>query len=107
MRAKKFSELNDSRSPADRAQAFLRSWQATPPGGHIDFRVGFTSLGAAAIVITIGKLDHALTVREARVVADIIADAIAKCPVESDGNGFAEMRSSILDACKIAEANHQ
>jgi hypothetical protein len=107
MHAKKFSELNDSRSPADRAQAFLRSWQATTPGGHIDFRVGFTSLGAPAIVITMGSLDHALTVREARVVADIIADAIAKFSVESDGNGFAEMRASILEVCKIAEASHQ
>jgi hypothetical protein len=106
MHAKKFSELNDNRSSADRAQAFLRSWQETPPGGHIDFRVGFTSRGDAAIVITIGSLDHALTVREARVVADIIADAITKFPVESDGNGFAEMRSSILDVCKIAEADN-
>jgi hypothetical protein len=107
MRAKKFSELNDSRSAADRAHAFLRSWQATPPGGEIDFRVGFTSQGEAAVVITMGTLDHALTVREARVVANIIDDAIAKFPSETGGGGFAQMRSAILEACKIAEASHQ
>jgi hypothetical protein len=98
------SEIIDSRSPSERAVAFLLAWRDLRKGGEVEFRAASTADGRPGIVITLGNLDHVFTLNEAGVVADIIDDACKIYPVESVEEGLPQMRKAILDTIEIVKA---
>lgn len=99
--------IADKRHGADRAHAFIDAWRAVIDAGKpapLEIRLGEAVDGGAALLISLGGLEHVMTTREARILAEIVDNAIKRFPAQAADMAFAEMRDTIIDAANAADA---
>ena len=65
--------------------AFIRAYEALPTGGDVSLRAAADENGEPFVVVHLERRTFALTCAQARTLADIFADAVARFRFTSDG----------------------
>lgn len=97
--------ITDKRGAAERATAFFDAWLACLNGDRateFEIRIGITTEGEGAVLVTLGADAHAMRASEARITAGIILDAMTRFPDHS--GALVTLRLMLLDAAAHAEA---
>lgn len=93
-------------SAKKRVLTFIDDFRAASDDADIELRLGKTELGEGALVISIGSKFHALTVSEARKVADIFERAMNELPDDPESKTLPNMILMLRYGLKTIEAAH-
>jgi hypothetical protein len=73
-------QMEVAASPKTRVLAFIKAFRDAPNDADIEVRTGKTEDGIPAILVSIGKNDHAMLASEARIVAGIMEKTMWEFP---------------------------
>lgn len=98
------NQMTAPASPRARVLGFIEAFHAAPNDADIAVRIGADAAGTPAVIVSIGRANHALMVDEARSVAEIMENAMNTFPNDPESRTLPNIIMALRAGCDQAVA---